>query len=92
MRLLFLSSHVWPEGGLRRVSVVPVLHECRPIGPDVVWKSAFLWAEVRVLFGHVCLQELVTELVSRHLVVTCYRVVSDLLPTCNPRFWPKNAI
>ena len=36
--------------------------------------------------------ELVTELVSRHLVVTCYRVVSDLLPTCKPRFWPKNAL
>jgi F-type H+-transporting ATPase subunit beta len=36
--------------------------------------------------------ELVTELVSRHLVVTCYRVLSDLLPTCNPRFWPKNAL
>ena len=49
-------------------------------------------AEVRVIFGHVCLQELVTELVSRHLVVTCYRVVSDLLPTCNPRFWPKDAL
>ena len=28
--------------------------------------------------------ELVTELVSRHLVVTCYRVLSDLLP-CYPR-------
>ena len=41
---------------------------------------------------HAHLQELVTELVSRHLVVTCYRVVSDLLPTCNPRFWPKSAI
>ena len=36
-------------------------------------------------------RELVTELVSRHLVVTCYRVLSDLLPTCNPRFWPKSA-
>ena len=49
-------------------------------------------AEVRVMFGHVCFQELVTELVSRHLVVTCYRVVSDMLPTCNPRFRPKNKI
>ena len=48
--------------------------------------------EVRVMFGRVRLQELVTELVSRHLVVTSYRVVSDLLPTCNPRFWPKNAM
>jgi F-type H+-transporting ATPase subunit beta len=36
--------------------------------------------------------ELVTELVSRHLVVTCYRVVSDLRLSCNPRFWPKNAL
>jgi len=49
-------------------------------------------AEVRVMFGHVCLQELVTELVSRHLVVTCYRVVSDLLPTCNPHLRPKNTL
>ena len=54
-----------------------------------MWKSTFLHAEVRVIFGHVRLQKLVTELVSRHLVVTCYRVVSDLLPTCKPRFRPK---
>ena len=74
------------------MSVVPVTHECRPVGSDIVWKSAFLHAEVRVIFGHVRLQELVTELVSRHLVVICYRVVSDLLPTCNPRFCPKYAL
>ena len=42
--------------------------------------------------GCVHLDELVTELVSRHLVVTCYRVVSDLRTTCNPRFRPKNAL
>jgi hypothetical protein len=37
-------------------------------------------------------RELVTELVSRHLVVTGYRVLSDLLLSCNPRFGPKNAL
>jgi len=36
--------------------------------------------------------ELVTELVSRHSVVTCYRVLSDLRLSCNPRFWPQNAM
>ena len=36
--------------------------------------------------------ELVTELVSRHVVVTCYRVVSDLLLTCKPHFWPKKRL
>jgi len=36
--------------------------------------------------------EWVTEWVSRHVVVTCYRVLSDLSTTCNPRFRLKNAI
>ena len=40
----------------------------------------------RGIAGRVDHEELVTELVSRHLVVACYRVLSDLLPTCNPRF------
>ena len=36
--------------------------------------------------------ELVTELVSRHVVVTCYRVLSDLLPTCKPHFCQTNTL
>lgn len=47
---------------------------------------------VRVVFAFFGPEELVTELVSRHLVVTCYRVLSDLRVSCNPRFWPKNAL
>jgi deoxyribodipyrimidine photolyase-related protein len=32
-------------------------------------------------------------MVSRHLVVTCYEVgLSDLRVSCNPRFWPENAL
>ena len=37
-------------------------------------------------------RKLVTELVSRHVVVTCFRVLSDLPTSGNPRFWPKNAM
>lgn len=36
--------------------------------------------------------ELVTEVVNRHVVVTCFRVLSELPTSCNPRFWPKNAV
>ena len=36
--------------------------------------------------------ELVTELVSRHVVVTCYRLLSDLLSTCKSHFHAKNAL
>jgi len=35
-------------------------------------------------------QELVTELVSRHVVVTYFVLLSDLLTTSNPHFWAKN--
>lgn len=35
------------------------------------------------------LQELVTELVSRHQVVICSQLLSDQVTTCKPRFRPK---
>ena len=38
------------------------------------------------------LEQLVTELVSRHMVVTCYGLLSDLLTTCKRHFGPKNAL
>jgi probable HAF family extracellular repeat protein len=37
-------------------------------------------------------QKWVTEWVSRHVVVACYRLLSDLSSTCNPRFCPENAM
>lgn len=69
MRLLALFSRLWPDGRLIHVSVVPALNECRPIGPDAVRESAFLWTAVWVRFGYPYLRKLVTSLVSRHLVV-----------------------
>jgi len=36
--------------------------------------------------------EWVTEWVSRHVVVTCYRLLSDLPTTCKPRFASKNGV
>ena len=38
------------------------------------------------------LTELVTELVSRHVVVACYQLLSDLPTTCKSRFGRKNAL
>ena len=40
---------------------------------------------IYAIFEHSGSQELVTELVSRHVVVTCFRVLSELPTGCNPR-------
>lgn len=38
------------------------------------------------------LQKMVTELVSRHMMVTCYQLLSDLSTTCESRFCPKKHV
>ena len=56
---------------------------------EILWASADRPPDAALRNTALRRAKWVTEWVSRHVVVTCYRVVSDLLPTCKPHFRPK---